>query len=222
MKKMVLVFAASVITLFAAQSVKAQNFTFGVKGGLNLSMWTIDESSLKPGFHIGGFANIQFNEYLAIQPELMYSMMGNKFSYENTMELMGKEQYINATITTTSHNIVVPIMVQFMPIPALKIEVGPQFGFNVKMSGKNKLEINTTLFGENNSEVKEDYDTDLYNLFEFGISAGLSYDITKNIIVGARYNYGITPLIDEYKVGNMVTSEAVHTHNIMISLGYRF
>ena len=33
MKKMVLVFAASVITLFAAQSVKAQNFTFGVKGG---------------------------------------------------------------------------------------------------------------------------------------------------------------------------------------------
>lgn len=220
MKKMVLVFAASVITLFAAQSVKAQNFTFGVKGGLNLSMWTIDESSLKPGFHIGGFANIQFNEYLAIQPELMYSMMGNRMHENEEVKILGKEYYAELTQTTTSHNIVVPVMVQIIPIPSLKIEVGPQFGFNLGMSSHIKFETNVA--GQNNYERDMDVEKDTYNLFEFGIAAGLSYDITKNIIVGARYNYGITPLADETKAGDVVLNEAVHTHNIMISLGYRF
>ncbi len=220
MKKMVLVIAASVLTMFAVQSLKAQSFSFGVKGGLNLSMYTSDNSSLKPGFHIGGFANIQLNQYLAIQPELMYSMMGNRINEREEMEILGNEYYAELTQTTTSHNIVVPIMVQIMPIPALKIEVGPQFGFNLGMSSHTKFETN--VIGQNNYERDSDIDKDSYNLFEFGISAGLSYDITKNIMVGARYNYGITPLIDEVKVGNTVLTEAVHTHNIMISLGYRF
>ena len=76
MKKVMVCLFACLMTLAATECVNAQKVNFGVKAGLNLSTWNYDDASLRPGFHAGGFATVQFSRMFAVQPEVMYSMEG--------------------------------------------------------------------------------------------------------------------------------------------------
>lgn len=53
--------------------------------------------------------------------------------------------------------------------------------------------------------------------FNFGASAGGSYDITENFIVDLRYNFGISNLIENAQAGNTLT-----VSNFQVGVGYRF
>ncbi len=141
MKKTIICLVAAVMTLCATTGAKAQKVGFGVKGGLNLSTWTQDESKWRVGFHVGGFANIKFNKMFAIQPELMYSMEGN--AWDANADFLG---LVKASLEckTTTHKLVVPVMVQVTPIKELTFEVGPQFGFNLSMSGSYSSDVNVS------------------------------------------------------------------------------
>lgn len=220
MKKLIICFAAALMTLGAAQSVKAQKVSFGLKGGLNLSTFSSDDSKFKLGFHVGGFANIRFSKLLALQPELMYSMEGSKYSLETSTTFAGKEYYAKATSTTTSHRLAVPVMLQITPIKPLTLELGPVFGFNLGLSGHAKLETNVVGGAQYDHDV--DYDSDSYNTFELGLGVGARYNIDRHMSIGARYVYGATPLFDAVKVNDRTVTDAVHTHNIMVSFSYGF
>ena len=50
-----------------------QEIGFGVKAGLSLANLTETSYHVRPGLVIGGFANIRFNDYVALQPELQYA-----------------------------------------------------------------------------------------------------------------------------------------------------
>ena len=220
MKKTIICLVAAVMTLCATTGAKAQKVGFGVKGGLNLSTWTQDESKWRVGFHVGGFANIKFNKMFAIQPELMYSMEGNAWKIENSFA----GYYVNADYHTTAHKLIVPVMFQFTPIRELTLEAGPQFGFNLSLKGHYNIDTNIpgAEYLEQYQDGDIDYDDDAYNTFELGLALGARFNIAKNMSVGARYVYGLTPLFDEVKVGGVVESEATHTHNVMISFSYGF
>ena len=220
MKKVMVCLFACLMTLAATECVNAQKVNFGVKAGLNLSTWSYDDASLRPGFHAGGFATVQFSRMFAVQPEVMYSMEGAAWKTESTTTILGTEYYARNKYTATSHKLIVPVMLQISPISMLTVEVGPQFGFNLGLQGHNKFETN--LVGVANSENDVEYDSEDYNMFEMGIAAGLKLNLTRNMAIGARYVYGISPIIDEVKVGNRVVSDAVHTSNIMVSLNFAF
>lgn len=220
MKKTIICLVAAVMTLCATTGAKAQKVGFGVKGGLNLSTWTQDESKWRVGFHVGGFANIKFNKMFAIQPELMYSMEGNAWDSEISTTVLGTEYYAKSKYSVTTHKLIVPVMFQVTPIRELTLEAGPQFGFNLSMKGH--LDFETNVIGQKNYEEDLDYDSDDYNTFELGLALGARFNIAKNMSVGARYVYGLTPVIDEVKVNGTVVSDAIHTHNVMISFSYMF
>ena len=220
MKKTIICLVAAVMTLCATTGAKAQKVGFGVKGGLNLSTWTQDDSKFRVGFHLGGFANIKFNKMFAIQPELLYSMEGNKWNNETSTTLLGTEYYAKSKYSITTHKLIVPIMFQFTPIRELTLEAGPQLGFNLSMKGH--LDFETNIAGQSNYDKDLDYDSDDYNTFELGLALGARFNIAKNMSVGARYVYGLTPVIDEVKVNGTVVSDAVHTHNVMFSFSYMF
>lgn len=220
MKKTIICLVAAVMTLCATTGAKAQKVGFGVKGGLNLSTWTQDESKWRVGFHVGGFANIKFNKMFAIQPELMYSMEGNAWDSEISTTVLGTEYYAKSKYSVTTHKLIVPVMFQVTPIRELTLEAGPQFGFNLSMKGH--LDFETNVIGQKNYEEDLDYDSDDYNTFELGLALGARFNIAKNMSVGARYVYGLTPLIDAVKVNGTVVSDAIHTHNVMISFSYGF
>ena len=215
MKKVMVCLFACLMTLAATECVNAQKVNFGVKAGLNLSTWSYDDASLRPGFHAGGFATVQFSRMFAVQPEVMYSMEGA--AWEGKLDAFGFS-LANAKVTSTVHKLNVPVMLQFTPISMLTIEAGPQFGFNLAVSHH----IKSNIAGIVETESDVDVDKENYNMFEMGIAAGLKLNLTRNMAIGARYVYGISPIIDEVKVGNRVVSDAVHTSNIMVSLNFAF
>ena len=215
MKKVMVCLFACLMTLAATECVNAQKVNFGVKAGLNLSTWSYDDASLRPGFHAGGFATVQFSRMFAVQPEVMYSMEGA--AWEGKLDAFGFS-LANAKVTSTVHKLNVPVMLQFTPISMLTIEAGPQFGFNLAVSHH----IKSNIAGIVGPEKDVDVDKKNYNTFEMGIAAGLKLNLTRNMAIGARYVYGISPIIDEVKVGDRVVSDAVHTSNIMVSLNFAF
>lgn len=113
-KKITLVLA---IVAVAATSSFAQ-LQYGVKAGLNMANVSgdIDDTKMKLGFMIGGFANYGINEQLSVQPELMFAQAGCK------MEILDED------VKFSLNYLVLPVMVKYS-FGNINLQAGPQFGF---------------------------------------------------------------------------------------------
>lgn len=69
--------------------------------------------------------------------------------------------------------ITVPVMFKYYFLEYLSVEAGPRIGFLISAK-------------EGNSDVK-----DSFNAMDFGVDAGVNYDITKRIFAQLRYDYGV-------------------------------
>tara|TARA_B110000503_G_C6977721_1_gene341901 strand:+ start:178 stop:720 length:543 start_codon:yes stop_codon:yes gene_type:complete len=152
MKKLLFTAAAVVAFGFA----NAQEVKYGAKAGLNMSNVTGDAITLsKIGFNVGGFAEIGISEKFAVQPELLFSMLGAKDN-ENNYDF---------------NYILVPIMAKYFVTEELSLEAGPQVGFlmSAKYDGKDiKDSYKSTDFGVNFGAG--------YNIFE-NINIGVRYSL---------------------------------------------
>lgn len=74
MKKLII----AVLAVFAFGEMSAQDFTFGVKGGVNFSNFTGEDvdSDGTTGFYLGGLADISLTDEFHFQPEVMFSTEG--------------------------------------------------------------------------------------------------------------------------------------------------
>lgn len=188
---------------------------FGAKAGLNLSRVTEHFETMKPGFHGGIYAQINLHPMFSIQPEVLYSMQGGMEKDVN--EILN--QTISTKTTLTSHNVIVPIMLQFSPIKMITIEAGPQFGFNLGMSSHSVL----TTQGIVDSETESDYtfESDDYNMFDFGLAAGLKLNVASNVNIYARYNFGLTNVFVYEDVFGYEDDETFN-QNLMLGVGFTF
>ena len=74
MKKL---FTLVVVVVLMVVGAKAQTeIVVGPKVGLNMTNISNFDLKNKLSFHVGGFAEFRFNDYFAIQPELVYSRQG--------------------------------------------------------------------------------------------------------------------------------------------------
>ena len=169
MKKVVF----TVVAVVAFGISYAQEVKFGAKAGLNLSTLTgDDDTAMKVGFQVGGFAEIGISEKFAIQPELLYSEQGTK--YDGTGDPSLHLNYLN-----------IPVMAKFYVANGLSLEAGPQVGF--LLSAKLKTDAGDGDFKE------------YVNSTDFGLNFGVGYDLTANIALGVRYGFGLS---DVNKDGN--------------------
>ena len=205
MKK--LLFALSAVLMLSLTS-QAQ-VKFGAKAGMNLSRVTETVETMKPGFHAGIYAQVKLHPMFSIQPEVLYSMQGGMEKDVN--EILN--QTISSKTTLTSHNVIVPIMLQFSPIKMITIEAGPQFGFNLGMSSHNVV----TTQGLVNTETESDYtfESDDYNMFDFGLAAGLKLNVASNVNIYARYNFGLTNVF-------VYEDDETMNQNLMLGVGFTF
>src|SRR5688500_2205328 len=75
MKRMFVLGAAC----FFATASFAQHVDFGLKGGVNLANFKVednDNTDSRTGFHVGGLAHIHLNKTWALQPEVVFSSQG--------------------------------------------------------------------------------------------------------------------------------------------------
>ncbi len=202
-----------------------QSFSFGAKAGVNLaSISDIDEStgeSVKgrTSFHVGALAQYSFSEKFAIQAELLYSELGNKYEYSESFNYDGplragggNYSYKEEVITKLSY-ISLPILAKYFIITGLSIEAGPQFSFLV--SAKQDWEDTySDDFGSESDSGSEDI-KDFMNGFDIGGAIGATYELDFGLFFSARYVFGLTEI---YDVGSLKNKNNV----FQISAGYKF
>jgi opacity protein-like surface antigen len=165
MKK--IIFAAAAV--FAFGLTNAQETRFGAKGAVNFSNFGGDseDTDMKVGFAIGGFAEVKLSDKFAVQPELLYSILG------------AKEGDVSANL----NYIVIPVMAKYFVADQFSLEAGPQLG--ILMSAK-------ATDGDNSADIK-----DGFNTTDFGFNFGAGYDVTEDINIGLRYSLGLSNILKD-------------------------
>ncbi|MBD0403155.1 porin family protein [Flammeovirga sp. EKP202] len=158
----------------------AQSSTFrgGIKGGINSTKIGGDASGLKPkvGFQIGGFMKYSISDYVAIQPEVMFSMQGAK-SIKGDISL--HYNYVN-----------IPLIAKVYPDgKGFNIQAGPQLGLLASANVKG---------GDEKQDV-----SDQLNGTDFAFALGLGHDFNR-LTIDLRYNIGISSTSDQGSYPNNV------------------
>lgn len=189
MKKVILLVA--LLTIF---SIAAAEHSFGLKTGLNLASYrkTGPGAKFKLGAIWGIFYNIPLNQQYSIQPELLFTMKGQKYEIMmNDTDEYGSSHGTHKFKTSSSFSYLeVPILgkmeINRSEKLIVNIYMGPFFGFNLDNSYKVE-------FNNNENEGSEEV-----NFIEMGFTTGIMLAFTNNITFDARYTYGLT---DVYKNG---------------------
>jgi hypothetical protein len=170
MRKILFFFAVSV---FAMAGTADAQIKIGPKAGMNAYTLTGDVQGIKSkvNVHFGGLVQIPIAGGFSIQPELIYSGEGGKFSSQ------GQTAKYNFTYLN------VPVMAQYtFEQVGIHVEMGPQFG--VLLSAKAKS-------GSQTVNMK-----DQLNGFNFSLGFGTGWRHSSGFGVGARYNLGLSNIVD--------------------------
>ncbi len=208
--KSVLLFIFFFLAINVSQSVHAQirRTSFGVKAGVNRASFSENSGersgSSRWGFQGGVFMKHEFSKFIGLQPELYYSLQGQKTEYPGEENTKVTLHYLNA-----------PILISFNLKNSLAFQFGPQFGF--LLSGNEPIE---SIFKMKESD---------FNKFDFSICGGVVINVSKHVQLGARLNYGLTdinyvyPFITFYGPG-YVSDKPKNDYNrvLQFSLGYSF
>lgn len=190
MKKMFLAAAmmlASVATF--AQNAVGQ-ITIQPKIGLNIANVTdADDADARIGLAAGAEFEYGVTDMIGVSAGLIYSMQGAKEKVEG-VDVTMKLDYLN-----------VPILANVYVAPGLAVKLGIQPSF--KLSAKMKGEV---------SGGSVEADLDDIKGFDLAIPVGVSYQY-QNIVLDARYNWGVTKIMDDVDSKNSV---------FQITLGYKF
>lgn len=189
MKKLLFVFLLS-----ASGTLYAQQFSLGLKGGVNISNFSnvqnlgdVTKQSLV-GFYAGGFIGFWLGNNFCIQPEAMVSTSGAKFK-----DTDGTETYKLTYVT-------IPVMAKFKTDGGFYLEAGPQVGFKI-------------------SESIPDQTFDKFAKgLDLSLGGGLGYQSPGGFGLGARYLVGLS------KVGDFDASSGVDPNfkNSTIQVGISY
>jgi hypothetical protein len=173
MKKILL---ASLAILVISVTVNAQGgFRLGIKGGLNLNQ--IEGVSFNNGFnygyHLGGFAEIDFTKRFGIQPELLWNQSNTQVSAEfaTLYPTLTNPNTLNQEVVLNYLSI--PLLLRYNLGSMFSIVAGPQFGILMNKN-QNLLQNGQKAFSDG----------------DFSVVAGLQVNL-KALRLYGRYNVGM-------------------------------
>jgi len=178
----------------------AKPLTYGVKGGVSFNHFLGDipinlDSKIYTGFTAGIFVNYKVSDKFSIQPEILYSVKGSNFeefdySFEDLQILN-----FNLDLYIKTDWIEIPILGMYHINEDLTLFGGPFIGFY--LNGKVVAKPSVAIFGV---DLEYDIKSDNLRLPDYGIVLGAAYNISKNIAVQGRWEYGIQDLADDVLV----------------------
>ena len=183
---------------------------FGIKAGANFATLnsnnysggnTYDANS-KTSIKAGLFANIPLGGLLRFQPELLYNSMGAKVKATTVG---------TGTTTTESYEqdltyISVPLMFQVQSPGGFFVELGPQVGYLV----------DATKDGPGETETENE---PIFDKFDIAASGGIGFMSRVGLGIGARYNFGLTNILDE---GQSKDGPELKNRVLSVGLVYQF
>jgi opacity protein-like surface antigen len=214
MKKSMLVLCT--LLLCATITAQTEKVKIGVKAGLNIASLTFDEneleSSQKTGFTAGIMAEIPLAKNFSVQPEVLYSQQGMKFSYSDID--VANSSY-ESTITLNYLNI--PIMLKYYVLKGLSVQAGPQIGILLKSN--NKYQDNFLGYDNHENYNLSDYT----NAFDTSVNLGVGYQFKDKFYVDLRYNISYSDVFKEANSnGNYVINSDMRNRVFQITIGYFF
>ena len=200
MKKVILSACVMFITIAAYGQRDKGTVTLQPKVGLNMATITGDndaDSRFAPV--VGAEVEVQATDMVSFSGGLLYSMQGAK----------GKIGDVDGTVKLDYIN--VPILANVYVANGFAVKLGVQPGFLIN----NKVKVS-----KNGVNAEVDLEKALkaagidakLNKVDVSIPMGVSYEFS-NINIDARYNWGVTKIIDEDNSKNSV---------FQITVGYKF
>ncbi|WP_374172168.1 porin family protein [Flavobacterium tructae] len=201
------------LTLFLTASfgmLHAQNNNvnpeYGIKGGFNMSnLYSSDanDENILYGFNAGLYATLPISDFIAIQPEILFTTKGAKLEYNNALASGDSKFRLN-----------------YIEVPLL-VRVNITRNFNVHAGGYASYLVSSKVTGRGDFNFEQEIDTDDLNKFDAGLSAGVGVDFDP-ISIGLRYNYGLTTIGKERTVaGTTYTFPDAKNSNLSLYLSYK-
>jgi len=206
---------ASLIFVISMANMKAQDVYFGPKVGVNLTHFIFtgedadsfkDMHKMKLSSHFGGFAEIVFDDYFSLQPELLFSIKGARFRDSDEDDF--KSAYVLKYIS-------LPIIAKYYISKEISLEAGPQVAY--LLSAKN-IETSDTLVSNLGHEAASVDIKDRMEDFDFGVTAGVGYLTKTGFYISARYNFGIL----NAKIEEEGIDTVFHNGTAQLSFGFSF
>ena len=204
-----------VVSLLATYSLASPEPKFGAHAGLGMSNvygyeevdWL--EISGKLGLAVGGFAMMPISPTMGLQAELEISNGG--FKQSGADDFFGSLMDVSTNLTYMN----VPLLFSVQPANNFSILAGPQLG--VLLSSKSEMlgiEIDTD---------------DAFNTLDFGMTVGAQYTLKDNLYIGARANFGLSPInkeqeadSDDFEEDMQASDESIKNMNFSTRIGYIF
>ncbi|MFA6402190.1 MAG: porin family protein [Salinivirgaceae bacterium] len=219
----------SVLFLFSAMVLNAQEMKYGVKGSFLASTFSSTDDGMygfRPGYSVGGYFQYNLSDELGVSVEPAYALKGaNKFDAYNlydpqsplfwngTSSIKYKQHDISLSV------IEVPVLVHLnMSVgngSVFRIFTGPSIDFITKATLNSTREYEPTegFVYDFNSAVDV---TDRFSYVDYGIQAGVGFDIDMEpvgITLEIKYRYGFSD------VNNVEGKPSMNSQNIAVSLG---
>ncbi|GGF05703.1 porin family protein [Hymenobacter cavernae] len=188
MKKLLLaVFTLLLVTSISSFEARAQGVRLGIKAGANLSnlsgdLEDEDRFQNKTGFVGGIMLNVPLlaDNFLSLQPELLYSQKGFK---NDGSALFGSYRYEGKA----NYNYLdLPVLAKIKAGPIF-FEAGPQLSYLLNRKDETRRFFN----GSQIDYTATEQDLDNVNRFEIGYAAGVGVQVL-GAILDVRYNGSFT------------------------------
>ena len=191
MKKLFLAVVAMMISAATFAQNEVGQLTIQPKVGVNIANITdADDADPRIGLAAGAEFEYGLTDNIGLSAGVLYSMQGFKTT-EDGVDCTLKLDYLN-----------VPILANFYVAKGFAVKLGVQPGF--KLSSKAKFKGSG---GSKEVEVEDGVKS-----VDLSIPVGLSYQY-QNIVFDARYNWGVTKIVDD----------ADSKHSVFqITVGYKF
>lgn len=210
MKKTAGILALAIFaSLLAIPRSAAADIRFGFKGGVNMAKVVGDDAQInlsdlknKVAFSGGVFVSFSLGKYLAIQPEILYTMKGSKTEYmEGDVETSAKLKYSYLEIP-----LLLKLRIPLGPFAPF-IFAGPSVGFLV----------NDALIVRENSEGATGEQTLNMPTMDYGAIAGVGLELGEHFWVDVRVSKGLKKIIEDNGTGDLLdVKNSVFTASLSI------
>ena len=190
MKKLFLAVVAMMVSAATFAQNEVGQLTIQPKVGVNIANITdADDADPRIGLAAGAEFEYGITDNIGLSAGVLYSMQGAKTT-EDGADCTLKLDYLN-----------VPILANFYVAKGFAVKLGVQPGF--KLSSKAKAK---------GSGASVELDVDGIKSVDLSIPVGVSYQY-QNIVFDARYNWGVTKIVDDVDSKHSV---------FQITVGYKF
>ncbi len=195
MKKLFLAVVAMMVSATTFAQNEVGQLTIQPKVGVNIANIT-DSDGADPRIGLAAGAEFEYGitDNIGLSAGVLYSMQGAKAT-EDGADCTLKLDYLN-----------VPILANFYVAKGFAVKLGVQPGF--KLSSKAKVKVS----GASVEVDANDIEGVNVKSIDLSIPVGVSYQY-QNIVLDARYNWGVTKIIED--------SDSKHSV-FQITVGYKF